>query len=424
MLIRFLRDSRGGIAPLMGILALPLMGAVGVAVDFSRFNATRTAFQSALDSTALMLAKSAATQTAGDLQTTATSTFKALFAHPEASNVAITATYSQTNGSKVTLSGNATIDTNFLGVLGYSQLNISAMSVSTWGNTRLRVALVLDNTGSMSSDNKMTALKAASQNLLTQLKNAAVNDGDVYISIVPFSKDVNVGSANYNEAWLRWDLWEAVNGTCSNTYYKTKSSCLSHNKTWKPDNHSTWNGCVTDRDQNFDTTNDAPVAGSTLYPTEEYSSCPTQLMALSYDWTALSNKITAMQPKGNTNQAIGLQMGWQTLTAAPFTIPPMDPNYKYKQVIILLTDGLNTQDRWYTSQTSIDTRQQKTCDNIKAANITLYTVQVNTDGDPTSTMLQNCASDPGKFFLLTSSQQIVATFNQIGTALSNLRLAM
>ncbi len=147
-------------------------------------------------------------------------------------------------------------------------------------------------------------------------------------------------------------------------------------------------------------------------------------MGLSYDWTSLTAKINAMQPNGNTNQAIGLQMGWQSLTAAPFTVPAMDPNYKYQQVIILLTDGLNTQDRWYTSQSSIDTRQQKTCDNIKAAGITLYTVQVNTGSDPTSTLLQNCASDAGKFFLLTSSTEIVTTFNQIGTALSNLRLAM
>ena len=100
-----------------------------------------------------------------------------------------------------------------------------------------------------------------------------------------------------------------------------------------------------------------------------------------------------MQPVGNTNQAIGLQMGWQSLTAAPFTVPAMDPNYKYKQVIILLSDGLNTQDRWYTNASSIDARQQKTCDNIKAAGITIYTVQVNTGSDPTSTLLQNCASD-------------------------------
>ena len=33
-----------------------------------------------------------------------------------------------------------------------------------------------------------------------------------------------------------------------------------------------------------------------------------------------------------------------------------------------------------------------TCANIKAADITLYTIQVNTGGDPTSTLLQNCAS--------------------------------
>jgi hypothetical protein len=105
-------------------------------------------------------------------------------------------------------------------------------------------------------------------------------------------------------------------------------------------------------------------------------------------------------------------------------VPAFDSNYKYNQVIILLTDGLNTEDRWYTTQSSIDTRQQKTCDNIKAAGITLYTVQVNTGNDPTSTLLKNCASDSSKFFLLTSSTEIVTTFNQIGTALSNLRLSM
>ena len=107
----------------------------------------------------------------------------------------------------------------------------------------------------------------------------------------------------------------------------------------------------------------------------------------------------------------------------------MDPNYTYTQVIILLTDGLNTQDRWYTSQSSIDARQQLTCNNINAAGITLYTIQVNTDGEPTSTLLQNCAGSPGvypdpsKFFLLTSSSQIVTTFNQIGTNLSKLYVA-
>jgi Flp pilus assembly protein TadG len=424
LLQRFWKDRRGAVAPMLGIAIIPLMGAVGAAIDYSQASATRAALQNALDATALMLSKTAATSSAADLQAQATNYFNAQFSRPGVSNISVTADYSSAVGSKVVLTGTARLATSFLAVLNIDHIDISASTTSTWGNTRLRVALVLDNTGSMASSNKMTALKTASQNLLATLKAAATTPDDVYVSIIPFNKDVNVDPSNVGASWLRWDLWEAANGSCSNTSYHTQSSCVSHSKVWTPAAHSTWNGCATDRDQNFDTTNDAPVAGSTLYPTEQYSSCPVSLMGLSNDWTALSDKITAMQPVGNTNQAIGLQMGWQSLTAAPFTVPAQDPNYQYSQVIILLTDGLNTQDRWYTNASSIDARQQKTCANLKTAGVTVYTVQVNTDNEATSTLLQNCASDSSKFFLLTSSVQIVSTFGQIGTALTNLRLAM
>ena len=423
-LARFWKNRRGSVAPLAALSMIPLITGIGAAIYYSRANAARTAFQTALDSTALALSKTAATQSADELQTAATDTFNALFQRSDVSDVTVTAHYSSTGGPELALTGSASIPTDFVNFLGLDHVAISAASTSTWGNTRLRVALVLDNTGSMADDGKMDALKTAAQNLLTQLHSAATTPDDVYVSIIPFSKDVNVGATNYDQSWLRWDLWENDNGSCSNTSYHHQSSCVNHGAVWTPADHSTWNGCVTDRDQNYDTTNDAPLAGATLYPTEQYSACDTELIGLSNDWTALSNTIGAMQPNGNTNQAIGLQMGWQSLTAAPFTVPAEDPNYHYTTVIILLTDGLNTQDRWYSSASSINTRQQTTCDNIKTAGITLYTVQVNTGGDATSTLLKNCASDSSKFFLLTSATQIVTTFNQIGTALSNLRLAM
>ena len=93
----------------------------------------------------------------------------------------------------------------------------------------------------------------------------------------------------------------------------------------------------------------------------------------------------------------------------------------------MLTDGLNTQDRWYgdgtTRSSQVDARQQILCSNVKGAGITLYTVEVNTDSQPTSALLRSCASTLDKFFLLMSSTEIVTTFNQIGTALSNLRVA-
>jgi hypothetical protein len=95
----------------------------------------------------------------------------------------------------------------------------------------------------------------------------------------------------------------------------------------------------------------------------------------------------------------------------------------YTDVVILMTDGLNTQNRWTTDQATIDAREAITCDNLRTAHVDVYTIQVNTGGDPTSTLLQNCASTSDKFYLLTSADQMTATFNKIGTNLTKLRVA-
>ena len=166
-----------------------------------------------------------------------------------------------------------------------------------------------------------------------------------------------------------------------------------------------------------------------------------QIVPLSYNWSALKATIAAMQPTGGTDQAVGLAWAWESLLqTAPMSAPAEDSNYTYNRAIILLSDGLNTEDRWpaygngntqYNG--SIDARQQLLCQNIKAMvdpttngpMYTIYTIQVNTStpSDPTSTVLQNCASDPSKFFMLTSASEIVTTFNSIGTSLSQLRVA-
>jgi Mg-chelatase subunit ChlD len=415
------------------LATIPIVGFVGSAVDYSHANSVRTAMQAAVDSTALMLSKDAASFTESQLQTKGAEYFNALFNRPEATGVVVTVTYTTSGGAQLKLNASANVKTSFMSIMGHSLLNVTAESQVKWGNSRLRVALALDNTGSMAWDGKMTALKTATKGLLTQLKNAAVKNGDVYVSIVPFNKDVNVGASTYTQNWIKWsgqsDTFEERNGNCTGysswSKPKTKSSCLSNDGTWTPADHNTWNGCVMDRDQDFDTTNTAPITSNpaTQFPAEQFSSCPTQLLALTYDWIALNDKVDDMVSQGNTNQTIGLQWAFQSLTSGPFVIPPKDPNYKYSEVIILMTDGLNTQNRFSSSQWSIDARMTLACNNAKSAGITIYAVQVNTGGDPTQTVLKNCASDPGKFFELTQANQLVSTFNSIGTALSNLRIA-
>ena len=110
-------------------------------------------------------------------------------------------------------------------------------------------------------------------------------------------------------------------------------------------------------------------------------------------------------------------------TGAPFNAPAKDTaNYTYKEAIVLLSDGLNTQNRWYSSASSIDARQKILCANAKANNITIYTVQVDTGGDGESAVLKECASGSDKFFHITDPSQTLSVFNSIGQSLAKLRV--
>jgi Flp pilus assembly protein TadG len=445
--LRSFYSHGGNVAITFALAILPLGSAVGAAVDYSHANSIKAELQSASDATALAMSKNAATLSASDLQAQTTAYFKAVFNRPEALNVTATPVYTA-GSSTLTVSSSAMMKTDFLGIMGKPNLTVSASSVVTWGgSSKLQVALVLDNTGSMYDSGKIFALKDATHQLLSQLKNAAQNPHDINVAIIPFTTDVNVGASNYNANWLDWTDWNADNGqdtstaTCTTTTTgkngKPTKMC-STSTTWVPNSHSTWSGCVTDRDQDYDVKNTKPnpadaslpaSAASTLFPTNEpLFGCPAPIMTLTNDWTALNNLVDKMTPLGATNQTIGLAWGLQALTQGPPLNAPA-PAAGTQQIIILLTDGLNTANRWVDvlfgggSASTIDARTQLVCNNIKGAGITLYTIQVNTGNDPTSTLLQNCASDSTKFFLLKTAGQMVTTFNQIGTNLSKLRIA-
>lgn len=426
--------DRGNVAIMMGLSIVPVVGVTGAAVDYSRTNSVKAEMQTALDSTALMLAKEAAVVGQAQVNVNAQKYFTAMFSRPDVNNVTANAVYTPGGTSQLVVNASAQVPTAFIKVFGYDSLTVAGTATAKWGNSRLRVALALDNTGSMSSDGKMDALKAATNNLLSQLEAIAQNSGDVYVSIVPFSKDVNLDPANYQENWIDWADWDGKNGSCSkSSYSSSKSKCESHSGVWTPASHSTWNGCVMDRGNSsgpasgaYDTNVVAPDPGNTatMFAAEQFSSCAQAAMALSNNWTQMGTLINSMSPGGNTNQGIGLALAWMSLNGGgPFTVPPMDPSYTYSQVIVLLSDGLNTENRWYSSQSSIDNRQKLTCANVKAAGILLYTVQVNTGHDPTSTLLRDCASDKNKFFELKSADEMVTTFNTISTELGKLFVA-
>jgi Flp pilus assembly protein TadG len=428
---RALRSAQGGNVTLTFALVLvPIVGLVGAAVDYSRADAARSALQAALDSTALMLSKEAPTMNTADIPKKAGDYFKAVYNKPGAPDIQLTTSYNASSSSLV-LSGAGSVDTTFSRVIGHKQMGIGASTTVKWGMTKLRVALALDNTGSMASDNKMGALKTATKQMLGILQKAATNPGDVQVAIIPFSRVVNVGKSNYNANWIDWEDWDDDNGhdqsTTTCTTQKTgkngkKKKKCSTTTTWVPDNHNTWNGCVADRDMDHDVKNTTPTSATpaTLFPAEQYAGCPVALMGLGYNWAAMNTLVDQMQPDGMTNQTIGLAWAWQALSQGEPLNAPAITDPKTQQVIILLTDGLNTENRFTADEAAIDARTKKACDNIKAAGIQIYTVLVMSGN---SSILQQCASKSDMYFALSSAGQMVTTFNQIGTNLAKLRIA-
>ncbi|ABD88868.1 pilus assembly protein TadG-related protein [Rhodopseudomonas palustris] len=456
----------GNIAVLFGIAVIPLISFVGVAVDYSRATAARSAMQGAADSATLMVSKdyAAGVIRASDIQATAEKYFKALYTSPGINNVTVTATYTarSANGSStVVMNTSGSMPTSFLKVAGFTALPFTASSTSTWGATRLRVAMALDVTGSMDWDDKLTAMKTAAIKLVNTLKATASTDADVYISIIPFNVMVNVGTANKDAEWLDWDTdygscksnrttqnscqaagetWSWWANSCTSRYTR-KSTCVAGGETWIPSGVSNWKGCVTDRttSNDYDVIKTPPTTATpaTLFLAKSYSACPLSLLPMKAAYSSnesdtstaestLKGKINKLDAEGNTNQPIGLFWAWMSLqTGVPLNTPAKDTEYKYTDAIILLSDGDNTQSGNSNSVSAIDARQKKLCDNIKDplnGTTTIFTIQVNTDGDDESAVLKYCASD-GQFFQSTTADQIEIAFQSIGSSLTKLRLA-
>ena len=410
-LSRFPRDERANVAPIFAIAVIPILGLTGTAVDYSNANAARTALQAALDSTALTLSKEANGLTQDQLNAKATQYFTANISNSEAKNIVVTPVFStpQAGNFVLSLSASAAVDLRFMKVFGHSSLPIASSTEVKWGIKKLELAMVLDNTGSMASSSKMSNLKIAAQNLLTTLKNAAKKAGDVKVAIIPFDVTVKLGNSYKDEFWIDYN-----------------QNDISKNS---------WEGCVEDRDRNAsgvavnnNTKDTTPVSNDdhTWFPAVQCGSLvslmPLTDIFVGNGFQDLNDKITAMTPAGNTNTTIGLVWGWHALTSNLPLTQGAAPAADLDKVIIMLTDGDNTEDRWGTSQTDIDARMRMACDNLKApgVNIKVYTVRViNGNAD----LLRDCATKPSMYYNVQQAEQLNSVFSSIAQQLATLRIS-
>ena len=121
-----------------------------------------------------------------------------------------------------------------------------------------------------------------------------------------------------------------------------------------------------------------------------------------------------MTAAGMTNATIGIAWGFNMLTEGAPLSAAAAPAPGLAKYMIVLTDGMNTRNRWTSDSTQIDARTIQACENAKAAGITIYSIRVK-NGNPD--LIRSCASDPGKFYDINSASQLTPTFQDIASKL-------
>lgn len=136
-------------APLLALGAIPILAAVGTAVDYGRANGARTSMQNALDATALMMAKDSESASNSNPSSQASQYFYSNFARTDLQSLALSVNVSPGNlGTTVKLSATALLPTTFLGVLGFSGIPISVSSQASTNQDGLGCVLSLNRSAS------------------------------------------------------------------------------------------------------------------------------------------------------------------------------------------------------------------------------------------------------------------------------------
>lgn len=450
----FARGRSGGMAPLVALAIIPMVGAVGLSVDAMRGYTLKSQLVHALDAAALAGGKDLDPATVED--TTRAFFHANLPADFLSADITGPLVEIDSDQETIRVSASAEIPTTFMQVLGQDVLRVAAETVVQRSVRGMELALVMDNTGSMRSGGKITAMKDAAQELVSILYGERQTVDDLWISVVPYAVAVNVGSDK--TAWLT--------GYDPGDYAGTS-----------------WKGCVEARAAPGDQSDDAPVDG--LWPPYFYPDasdndwppidesngaqndgtgpnlgCASAITPLT-DWRpTVEGAIDAMQPwhRGGTMGNLGLVWGWRTISpkwrglwgvGTPADMPFGHDEPLMDKVVVMLTDGVNQfydhggggpdgsdyggygRVGWGRLGTSnpgdaedeIDARLAAACAAMKADGIIIFTITFQLSHGPTRDLYRACASSDDHYYDSPSNDELSSVFQEIGSELSNLRIA-
>ncbi|PLX38114.1 MAG: hypothetical protein C0606_07725 [Hyphomicrobiales bacterium] len=248
--LRFGKDTGGGIAIIAALLLLPIMLFIGIAVDLSMAYGKRTHIQDAADTASLAVVKEIGTLDDDALLALAKKIMTANL--PAGQGYTITAFNVTRDPAKIEITAQIDHPTSFLQLAHIDTIDVGVFSEAVIDSSTLEIALVLDNSGSMSGA-RIDSLKEAANDFVNRLFLGASTSSNIKIGIVPFTSMVNVGPNNKGARWLdmkaenplhdegfpkgtnRWDLYDMLK-------------------------NASWTGCVEARKHPYDVNDVAPYS--------------------------------------------------------------------------------------------------------------------------------------------------------------------
>lgn len=483
---RFLRDKSGNFALITALACIPLMLAVGFAVDFSRYLSAQKHLQEIADGASLAIAASSETDEA-KLKKVADDFVASNFSPSRIDQLKVASVSIADDRVDLALSGS--MPTTFMALARHYKLDVAASSLAERAVTgSVELALVLDNTWSMSEKDgsgtsKIDTLKKAAGALVAELSSN--KKADVRIGLVPYADYVNVGTKYRHESWLSipddYDV-DPKPRTCETkdvtttpcTEYAPKYSCTTY-VDGVPQNSTCggqclrtgtpyterkevctgggsatkyrWYGCIGSRMTGNTRLDDGSPA--VTYPgyVETSQKCLNPIVPLTADLSSLTSAISGMvinigSYKPYTYIPAGLIWGVNLLSpTAPLKEGlAYDPkNNVPRKAIVLMTDGENTlrfnagngrHASLSTNATTAATQLEKTnsdtkaiCDYAKSKQIEIYSVAFMVDDPTAKSILEYCATDAEHYFDASDSEKLMTAFSGIAKSLSVVRLA-
>ena len=428
---RFLSNSQGAVILIIGLAIIPLAIALGLMIDSTRSYTAYNRLQGAVDAAALAGANSMENEEES-IEEAATRFFASNYADDYLGGdlANFSAVFDEASGA-IVVSAEVLLPTTFMRVAGKNDVVIEATASAMTQTSGLELALVVDVTGSMDDTvggvKKIDSLKTAATALLAILYGENDTVEDLFVSLVPYSSAVNIG-------------------TDRSSFVKNLDESA-----FAPE---TWQGCVEARDGGDDQTDMLPTASATKFDPYNFKSyidvfgtdfgdsanmfCPSQpITPLEPSRQAIEDEIDALTASGATLTNIGMVWGWRSLsptwrgnwgTGIPADRPldyDADDNIK---AIVFMTDGqasifdytaygLLSEERLGTSDVTlanqeIDDRLLAVCNSMKAEGIQIFTIMFDLDSPVVEALYRDCATSAEHFFELADRRRPRSCFQK------------